>query len=77
MESLSSTRQPIEYVQENFDEILQQQCAPAPEQPVASVATYYQRPVRYKAVPTTSLPLLPTENVQETEEPLETTQKLE
>ncbi|KAG2233244.1 hypothetical protein INT48_001693 [Thamnidium elegans] len=66
-----------EYVQENFNEILQQQCAPAPEQPVASVATSYQRPVRDKAVPSTSLPLLPTENVQETEEPLETTQKLE
>ncbi|KAG2233238.1 hypothetical protein INT48_001687 [Thamnidium elegans] len=60
-----------------FDEILQHQCSPSPKQPVASAAVLSQRPVRDEAGPSTSLPLLPTENVQETEEPLETTQKLE
>ncbi|KAI8047149.1 hypothetical protein BDF21DRAFT_485470 [Thamnidium elegans] len=59
-----------------FDEILQHQCSPSPKQPVASAAILSKRPVRDEFVPSTSLPLLPTENVQETEEPFETTQKL-
>ncbi|KAI8047309.1 hypothetical protein BDF21DRAFT_405103 [Thamnidium elegans] len=60
-----------------FDEILQQLCTPAPQQHVSSTAVFCQRPAGDEAGPSTYLPLLPTENVQKTEEPLETTQKLE